>query len=101
VQTYEEERVLRGQDSPIAAASFAADGQRVITAGRDGTAILWDLQNGQVLARLSESAPGDEPDTEPKRTGPIQPALQRGNWSKDTSSWSHGPRSSRLATRGC
>ena len=35
--------VLRGHEGPIRAASFSPDGQRVITAGRDGTARLWDL----------------------------------------------------------
>ncbi|TVS10004.1 MAG: hypothetical protein EA424_26065, partial [Planctomycetaceae bacterium] len=57
VQTYEEDRVLRGQDSPIAGASFSANGQRAITAGLDGTAILWNLQNGRAIARLNESVP--------------------------------------------
>ncbi len=57
VQTYEEDRVLRGQDSPIAGASFSANGQRAITAGSDGTAILWNLQNGRAIARLNESVP--------------------------------------------
>jgi WD40 repeat protein len=61
VRTYEEERVLRGQDSPIAAASFAADGGRAITAGQDGTAVVWDLQDGRAIARLNGSEPEDVP----------------------------------------
>ena len=78
VRTYEEERVLRGQDSPIAAASFSADGQRVITAGRDGTAILWDWQNGQVFARLNESAPADDQTGKRSdRNGPASAAARK------------------------
>jgi WD40 repeat protein/serine/threonine protein kinase len=57
VETYEEDRLLRGQDSPIAGASFSANGWRAITAGSDGTAILWNLQNGRAIARLNESVP--------------------------------------------
>ena len=36
----------------IQSASFSADGKRVITAGRDRTARIWDAESGRELMRL-------------------------------------------------
>jgi WD40 repeat protein len=37
--------------------AFSADGESLATAGRDGTARVWDLVNGQEVARLPHQAP--------------------------------------------
>jgi WD40 repeat protein len=41
-----------GPHRTITTASFSPDGQRVVTAGTDGTAKIWDLSLGQVLIRV-------------------------------------------------
>lgn len=45
-----EEFVLAGHTQPITDLAFAADGERLLTASRDGTARLWHLRTGAFLS---------------------------------------------------
>ncbi|MCY2992532.1 MAG: hypothetical protein NTY19_32320 [Planctomycetota bacterium] len=56
---YEEVRVLRGQDSPIGSVAFSRRADRAITAGRDGVAVIWHLEQAQPLKRLEETLDDD------------------------------------------
>jgi len=40
---------LRGHPGPVRFAAFSADGSRVVTAGPDGSARLWDARSGAAL----------------------------------------------------
>ena len=44
--------VLTGHTDYILSAAFSPDGQRVVTASRDGTARVWDARTGHALATL-------------------------------------------------
>ncbi|MEM7305335.1 MAG: PASTA domain-containing protein [Planctomycetota bacterium] len=45
-------RSLRGHDQPVLDAEFDPTGERVVTASHDGTARLWEVRSGEVLAVL-------------------------------------------------
>src|SRR5678815_4920101 len=45
--------VLRGHDQPVHSLQFSPAGDRVITAGIDGTARIWDARDGKPLVVLS------------------------------------------------
>ena len=45
-------RVLPGHTDEVFAVAFHPDGKRLATAGRDGAVWLWDLERGEVVARL-------------------------------------------------
>ena len=47
------EVVLRGHEGAAFAAQFTPDGERMVTAATDGTALLWDAATGQELRRFS------------------------------------------------
>ena len=42
-----------GHDGTVVQIAFAPDGERVATAGFDGTARLWDVATGKQLSRLA------------------------------------------------
>jgi hypothetical protein len=44
---------LRGHASQLTQVEFSPDGQRLATASRDGTVVLWDAQGGQELLSLT------------------------------------------------
>jgi WD40 repeat protein/serine/threonine protein kinase len=59
VERYEEQRVighrvLQGHSDAVLAAEFSADDARLVTAGRDHTARLWDVEHGTTLGQLVE-----------------------------------------------
>ncbi len=43
-------RVLRGHTSMVRSVAVMPDGNRVVSAGTDGTLRLWDIETGQNLA---------------------------------------------------
>ncbi|MCH2096546.1 MAG: caspase family protein [Rhodobacteraceae bacterium] len=43
---------LKGHQGEVSRASFSPDGTRIVTSSRDGTARIWDAENGRVLAQL-------------------------------------------------
>jgi WD40 repeat protein len=45
-------QVLHGHTDEVFAVAFHPDGKRLATAGRDGAVWLWDLERGEVVARL-------------------------------------------------
>ena len=52
-----EVRTLPGHDGWAYGADFSPDGSRVFTCGRDGTARIWDLGNGEELSRIVANEP--------------------------------------------
>ena len=44
---------LIGHAQPLYNATFSPDGRRLVTVGKDGTAIVWDIQTGKKLISLS------------------------------------------------
>jgi WD40 repeat protein len=50
--------VLRGHQDRVVSAGFSADGKRIVTASRDGTARIWDAQTGKPLQVLEGHACG-------------------------------------------
>ena len=42
--------MLRGHADEITAAAVSPDGRRVVTASKDGTALLWQLETGKSVA---------------------------------------------------
>lgn len=43
---------LKGHDGGVLSVAFSADGQRLASAGRDGTVKVWDASNGQEMLTL-------------------------------------------------
>jgi WD domain, G-beta repeat len=48
-----ERAVLAGHEGPVLMSSFSPDGRRVVTASRDNTARLWDVETGKGIAVLN------------------------------------------------
>ena len=46
------EHVLRSHEGDIYAAAFSPDGRRIVTASKDGTARVWDVETGRELHAL-------------------------------------------------
>ncbi|MCC6493871.1 MAG: protein kinase, partial [Pirellulales bacterium] len=57
-QTYEEVRTLRGHEDAVNWAAFSSDGQRIITAGRDRRALLWNRTSREPVLVFDEGEPG-------------------------------------------
>jgi WD40 repeat protein len=57
-QAWADVPVLRGHVHAITAMSFAGNGQRLVTGGRDGTAWCWDLATRQATLVLAPRADG-------------------------------------------
>jgi Tol biopolymer transport system component len=49
VQSHER-KILRGHEDSLSSAAFSPDGTRIVTASRDKTARLWDVETGQEIA---------------------------------------------------
>jgi WD40 repeat protein len=47
--------VLRGHDGPVAAVAFSSDGQMLVSASDDGTARLWRVADGTLVAVLDHA----------------------------------------------
>ncbi len=45
--------ILSGHTNGVASATFSPDGVRIVTAGWDGTAKIWDAQSGRELFTLT------------------------------------------------
>lgn len=54
VKTYRENLELRDRDDPLLALDYSPDGTRLITAGRNNTAVIWDTQTGDMISKLHE-----------------------------------------------
>ena len=54
---YEEVRTLRGHEDAVLWAGFSANGQRMVTAGRDHKALLWSLTEREPLKVFDEGEP--------------------------------------------
>ncbi|MFO8007856.1 MAG: FtsX-like permease family protein [Candidatus Brocadiia bacterium] len=46
----------RTHEGPVLNLAFDADGKLMVSAGDDGQALVWDVEDGSVLARLGDSA---------------------------------------------
>ncbi len=44
--------VLRGHEGPVSSAEFDHSGERVVSAGQDGTVRVWDADGGEALVIL-------------------------------------------------
>jgi branched-chain amino acid transport system substrate-binding protein len=49
-------RTLTGHQDAVWSVSFSPDGQRLVSASRDGTARIWSAQDGQLLTTLQPNA---------------------------------------------
>jgi WD40 repeat protein len=54
VDTYFESLVLSGHEDALLALEYSVDGSRIITAGRDGKAKIWNAETGQEVRTLRE-----------------------------------------------
>jgi WD40 repeat protein len=52
------EAILEGHTGPVQAVAVTADGQRIVSGGRDGTVRVWDLASGR-LQRILEGHTGE------------------------------------------
>lgn len=48
-------RVLRDHQAPINALAVSKDGHRIVTASKDGIAVVWNALNGNVVRTIAES----------------------------------------------
>lgn len=58
VASFRERLRLEGHEDAVVAVALAADGQRLVSASRDGTARLWDARTGALVHKLSGHAKG-------------------------------------------
>ncbi len=65
--------VFSGHASSVSGAAWSPDGTRVITASDDGTARVWEMESGKVIARIMEQCPA---------AWPICP-IRKPTWSPD------------------
>jgi WD40 repeat protein/serine/threonine protein kinase len=54
VEHYAENLVLEDKNAPLLTLAYSPDGSRIVTAGRDKRAIIWDARTGQMISELEE-----------------------------------------------